>query len=96
MKPEGAESGSSTTLLYSMLLSASSSIGTERIASCGAGGRSGVSLSAGVLSGTDGVGVGDLGGVEGCTNSVKPEVEDMVWEEWWMNNGVCERVESRV
>ena len=29
----------------------------------------------------DGAGVGDLGGVEGCTNSVKPEVEDMIWEE---------------
>ena len=29
----------------------------------------------------DGTGDGDLGGVEGCTNSVKPEVEDMIWEE---------------
>ena len=28
----------------------------------------------------DGAGVGDLGGVEGCTNSVKP-VEDMIWDE---------------
>ena len=68
-----------------MLLSSSSLIGTERIASCGVSGRSGVSLSAGVLSGgeiMDGVVVGDLGGVEGCTNSVKP-VEDMIWEEWW-------------
>ena len=44
------------------------------MASCGVSGQSGV------LSGTDGVGVGDLGGVEGCTNSVKPEVEDMIWE----------------
>ena len=44
----------------------------------------GVTVSAGVFSGgetTDGAGVGDLGGVEGCTNSVKPEVEDMIWEE---------------
>ena len=87
MKPEGAESGSSTTLLYSMLLSASSSIGIERIASCGAGGWSGVSLL-GVLSGADRMeGVVDLG-VVGCTSSVKPVMEDMVWEEWWMNNGV--------
>ena len=40
--------------------------------------------SAGVFSGgemIDGSGVGDLGGVEGCTNSVKPEVEDMIWVE---------------
>ena len=67
-----------------MLLNPSSSIGIERIASCGVSGWSGVSLSAGVLSGgemMDGEGVGDLGGVEGCTNSVKPEVEDMIWEE---------------
>ena len=92
MKPEGAESGSSTTLRYSMLLSASSSIGTERIASCGVSGWSGVLsagvLSAGVLSGgetMDGVG---SDGVEGCTNSVKPEVEDMIWGEWWMNRGI--------
>ena len=66
-----------------MLLSSSSSIGTERIASCGVSGRSGVLSSVGVLSGgemMDGEGVGDLG-VEGCTNSVKPEVEDMIWEE---------------
>ena len=45
----------------------------------------------GVFSGgemTDGVGVGGLDGVEGCTNSVKPEVEDMLWEEWWMNRGI--------
>ena len=82
MKPEGAESGSSTTLLYSMLLSASSSIGTERIASCGAGGWSGVLSSAGVLSGTEGLdGLMDFGGVVGCTSSVKPVMEDMVWEE---------------
>ena len=54
-------------------------------------GRSGVSLSAGVLSGgemMDGEEVGDLGGVEGCTNSVKPVVEDMIWEEWWMTRGI--------
>ena len=47
--------------------------------------------SVGVFSGgetMDGAGVGDLGGVEGCTNSVKPEVEDMIWEEWWMNIGI--------
>ena len=40
--------------------------------------------SVGVFSGgemMDGAGVGDLGGVEGCTNSVKPEVEDMIWVE---------------
>ena len=75
MKPEGAESGSSTTLLYSMLLSASSSIGHERIASCGAGGWSGV------LSGTERMeGVVDLG-VVGCTSSVKPVREDIIWEE---------------
>ena len=40
--------------------------------------------SVGVLSGgeaIEGVGVGDLGGVKGCTNSVKPEVEDMIWVE---------------
>ena len=51
------------------------------MASCGVSGRSGV--SSGVLSGgeiMDGEVVGDLGGVEGCTNSVKP-VEDMIWEE---------------
>ena len=44
----------------------------------------GVISLVGVFSGgeiTDGAGVGDLGGVEGCTNSVKPEVEDMIWEE---------------
>ena len=29
----------------------------------------------------DVVGVGDLGGIDGCMNSVKPEVEDMIWEE---------------
>ena len=81
MKPEGAESGSSTTLLYSMLLSASSSMGLERIASCGAGGWSGV------LSGAERMeGVVDLG-VVGCTNSVKP-VEDIAWEEWWITRGV--------
>ena len=47
--------------------------------------------SAGVFSGgevIDGLGVGGLDGVEGCTNSVKPEVEDMFSEEWWMNIGV--------
>ena len=60
------------------------------MASCGVSGRSGVSSSAGVLSGgeiMDGEVVGDLGGVEGCTNSVKP-VEDMIWGEWWMNMSV--------
>ena len=36
----------------------------------------------------DGEVVGDLGGVEGCTNSVKPEVEGMIWEEWWMTSGI--------
>ena len=38
----------------------------------------------GVLSGgevMDGIGDGDLGGVKSCTNSVKPEVEDMVMSE---------------
>ena len=33
------------------------------------------------MASKDGIGDGDLGGVEGCTNSVKPEVEDMIWEE---------------
>ena len=93
MKPTGASSPSlavSATLLKSMVLkmalSASSSwISWERMASWG-----GVIASVGVFSGgemMDGAGVGDLGGVEGCTNSVKPEVEDMIWEEWWMNRG---------
>ena len=38
----------------------------------------------GVFSGgevMDGVGDGDFGGIEGCMNSVKPVVEDMIWEE---------------
>ena len=49
-----------------MLLSSSSSIGTERIASCGVSGRSGVSLLAGVLSGPEGLdGLMDFGGVVG-------------------------------
>ena len=66
-----------------MLLTASSSIGSERTASCGASGWLGVS-SAGVLTGTEVMeGVGDFGGVVGWTNSVKP-VEDIVWMvEWW-------------
>ena len=41
--------------------------------------------SVGVFSGgemMDGVGDGNLGGVEGCTNSVKPEVKDMVMSVW--------------
>ena len=49
-----------------------------------------MTASVGVFSGgetMDGAGVGDFAGVEGCTNSVKPEVEDMIWEEWWMNRG---------
>ena len=59
-----------------MLLIASSSIGSERIASCGVSGRFGVS-SAGVLTGTEVMEVvGDFGGVVGWTNSVKP-VEDI-------------------
>ena len=48
----------------------------------------GVTASVGVFSGGEmivGAGVGELGGVEGCTNSVKPEVEDMILGEWWMN-----------
>ena len=52
------------------------------MSNCGVSGRSEVSLS-GVLSGgemMEGEEVGDLGGVEGCTNSVKP-VEDMIWGE---------------
>ena len=47
--------------------------------------------SVGVFSGgemTDEAGVGDFGGVEGCTNSVKPEVEDMIRVEWWMIIGI--------
>ena len=60
-----------------MLLTASSSIGSERIASCGASGWLGVSL-AGVLTGTEAMEVvGDFGGVVGWTNSVKP-VEDIL------------------
>ena len=60
-----------------MLLIASSSIGSERTASCGVSGLLGVS-SAGVLIGTEAMeGVGDFGGVDGWTNSVKP-VEDIV------------------
>ena len=59
-----------------MLLIASSSIGSERIASCGVSGWFGVS-SAGVLLGTEVMeAVGDFGGVVGWTNSVKP-VEDI-------------------
>ena len=89
MKPTGASSpssASSVTLLklmvLKMALSASSSSwnGWERMASWG-----GVISLVGVFSGgeiMDGVGVGDLGGIEGCTNSVKPEVEDMIWWEW--------------
>ena len=91
MKPTGASSPSlavSATLWKSMvlktaLIASSSGSGWERMASWG-----GVIASVGVFSGgemTDGAGVGDLGGVEGCTNSVKPEVEDMIWGEWWMN-----------
>ena len=85
MKPTGASSPSSAvsaTLLKSMvlkaMLSASSLSGSgwERMASWGV-------FSGGEIM--DGVGAGEFGGVEGCTNSVKPEVEDMIWEEWWMN-----------
>ena len=88
MKPTGASSPSSAlsaTLLKSMELSTTLSAllllgtGWERMASWG-----GMVASVGVFSGgetTDGAGAGDLGGVEGCTNSVKPEVEDMIWEE---------------
>ena len=88
MKPTGVSSPSSAlsaTLLklmeLSVTLSASSLLGSgwERMASWG-----GVAASMGVFSGgetTDGAGVGDLGGVEGCTNSVKPEVDDIIWEE---------------
>ena len=61
-----------------MLLISSSSIGSERTASCGVSDLLGVSLSAGVLSGTEGMeGAGDFGGVVGWTNSVKP-VEDIM------------------
>ena len=95
MKPTGVSSPSSAvsaTLLKSIVLKATLSAsslsgnGWERMASWG-----GVVASVGVFSGgemTDGVGFGDLGGVEGCMNSVKPEVEDMIWVEWWMNIGV--------
>ena len=66
-----------------MLLIVSSSIGSERIASCGVSGWSGVSLLAGVLLGTEEMeGVGDFGGVVGWTNSVKP-VEDIMWRGEW-------------
>ena len=64
-----------------MLLNASSSIGSEWIASCGGSGWSGVLSSAGVLLGTEVMeGVGDFGGVVGWTNSVKP-VEDIMWRD---------------
>ena len=68
-------------MVLNVMLSASSLSGSgwEQMASWG-----GVVASSGVFSGgemTDEAGVGDLGGVEGCTNSVKPEVEDMIWEE---------------
>ena len=88
MKPTGALSPSSAvsaTLLTSMVLKmalsvSSSGNGWERMASWGGG----VTFPVGVFSGgeiIDGAGVGDLGGVEGCMNSVKPEVEDMIWVE---------------
>ena len=65
-----------------MLLIASSSSGSERIASCGVSGWCGVS-SAGVLLGTEAMeAVGDFGGVVGWTNSVKP-VEDIMWKDEW-------------
>ena len=91
MKPTGASSPLSAVsatlwksiVLKTALISSSSGSGWERMASWG-----GVTASVGVFSGgeiIDGAGVGDLGGVEGCTNSVKPEVEDMIWGEWWMN-----------
>ena len=48
------------------------------MASCGVSGRSGV--SSGVLSGGEIMDGEVAGGVDGCTNSVKP-VEDMIWEE---------------
>ena len=95
MKPTGVSSplsAVSATLLKLMVLKMALSAlllllgsGLERMASWG-----GAISSVGVFSGgetTDGAGVGDLGGVEGCMNSVKPEVEDMIWEEWWMNRG---------
>ena len=64
-----------------MLLISSSSIGAERIASCGRSGWSGVVSSMGVLLGTEDVeGVGDFGGVVDWINSVKP-VEDIVWRD---------------
>ena len=67
-----------------MLLIPSSSIGTEWIANCGGNSWFGVLSSVGVLLGTEEMeGVGDFGGVVGCTNSVKPG-EDIVWkDEWW-------------
>ena len=92
MKPTGASSPSSLalslTLLKSMLLRATLSVsssgnGVERMASCGGG----VAAWVGVFSGgerSDGVGEGDFGGVVGCTNSVKPVVEDMVMSKYWM------------
>ena len=47
-----------------------------------------MSLSVGVLLGTESMeGVVDFCGVVGWTNSVKPVVEDIIWEEWWMNRG---------
>ena len=62
-----------------MLSASSSGNGVKRMASWG-----GVVDLLGVFSGgemMDGVGDGDFGGIEGCMNSVKPVVEDMIWEE---------------
>ena len=71
--------------LRATLSASSSGNGAEQMASWG-----GVVDLSGVFSGgerSDGVGEGDFGGVVGCTNSVKPVVEDMIWEEWWMTMG---------
>ena len=67
-----------------MLLSVSSSIGCERIASCGGSGWSGVLSLAGVLLGTEVMeGVGDFGSVVGWIDSVKPTEDIMLRDEWW-------------
>ena len=63
-----------------MLLISSSSIGTERIASCGGSGWSGVVLSMVLLGTEDAEGVGDFSDVVDWINLVKP-VEDIVWKD---------------
>ena len=72
--------------LRATLRASSSGNGADRMASWG-----GVLSLLGVFSGgerSDGVGEGDFGGVVGCTNSVKPVVEDIICDVWWMTEEV--------